>query len=263
MHERCAEVLFRRSHDAKGLGYLLMNRGVNRMNEGPWDAALADCDEASRMLEGAGYLIDAAIADMNAGVVLVRQGRTAEMLRRSVAIERTFRGLGWEEGIAYLDIGIAAAHGQRRELSEALTRLAHAEQVFMETHNVEFLGETRRQRALCQLYHGHHEEALTDLTAIDPAWFEADPVLEVSVSWLGGHAALQRGELARADVLLHRAADLAEARRLPFERARVAWSLEGWAEVASSDEGPRWREVRLDTFRKLDVTDALPALPIH
>lgn len=261
-HESCAEALFRRVGDQRGLGFLLLNRGVNRLNEGPWHLALADCGEAQNVLDRAGYLIDADLAAMNAGVVLVRQGRAQEALARSHHIARTFRGLGWPEGIAYLDLTVAAAHGQRGNLVEALARLERSERVFVGTRNLEFLGETRRQRALCLLYGRRPAEARQALDEIDPAWFELDPVLELGVSWLGGHAALQQRDLDRAGALLHQAFDFADRRRLLYDLARTAWSLEAWAELAASPEGTQWRSRRIEIFRELEVTEALPALPV-
>ena len=157
---------------------------------------------------------------------------------------------------------MAAAHGQRGEIDDALERLERSEQVFRQTHNLEFLGETHRQRALCLLYAGRTDEALDELATIDADWFELDPVLEVGVAWLAGHAALQAGDLTRAGELLHRAAAVAEQRRLPFDLARVAWSLEGWAELVDSDEIGQWRRVRHEIFTSLEVTADLPPLPI-
>ena len=260
-HQNVAEQLFRRVHDRKGLGFLLMNRGVNRMNEGPWSLALADCRESSEVLDEAGYLIDGAIAAMNGCVILVRQGHGDLARRHADKIARTFRGLGWPEGIAYLHLPLAAEDGQRGDIASALDRLADAEKVFVRTNNFEFLGETRRQRAICLLHQRRPDEATEALAGIDPAWFELDPALAVAVSWLGGHAALQRGELDAAGELLHRAEQLALSSRLPYDRARVAWSLEAWSDATRSSEREHWRSLREQIFHDLEVTESVPPLP--
>lgn len=260
-HQRAAEQLFRRVHDRKGLGFLLMNRGVNRMNEGPWAQALADCWESSEVLDEAGYLIDGAIAAMNGCVILVRQGHGDVARRHADKIARTFRGLGWPEGIAYLHLPLAADDGQRGDITSALRRLAEAEEVFVRTNNFEFLGETRRQRAICLLYQRRANEATDALAGIDPTWFELDPALEVAVSWLGGHAALQLGELAVAGDQLHCAEHFALSSRLPYDRARVAWSLEAWSDRTGSQERDDWRGLREQIFNDLEVVDSVPPLP--
>ncbi len=262
-HESCAEELFRRSGNPRGLGYLLLNRGVNRLNQGPWDLALDDCFEAQRVLDQAGYLIDAAIAEMNAGVVLTRQGRPEETLARAERIAMVFNGLGWPEGVAYLDVSVGAALAQQGLVDEALDRLQRAECVFETTKNTEFIGEARRQQAIALLYANHPERALETLLRIDPEWFDLDPVLEVGVLWLRGHAALQLRDDARGRTDLEEAFRRAEARKLPYDHAMVAWSLEQQSERAGDPaRAARWRTVRTDTFRSLDVGQNLPPLPI-
>jgi tetratricopeptide (TPR) repeat protein len=261
-HQACAEALFRRVGDARGLGVLLLNRGGNRILDGRWREALADCDEARVVLEGAGYLLDAAVAEMNANLIRVRRGEVDEALRRASVLTRTFRGLGWAEGVAYLDVTLAAAASLTVRHDEALRRLTEAEEVFERTHNTDFLGETRRQRALCHLRRRDPAQASAALDTIDPSWLAADPVLEVGVDWLGGHAAIQLGEFDRADVLLRRAARRAEERSLSYDLANVAWSLEQLAELTGADDGSQWRERRLELFASLEVGEALPPLPV-
>ena len=87
-------------------------------------------------------------------------------------------------------------------------------------------------------------------------------MLELGVSWLGGHAALQQRDLDRAGALLHQAFDFADRRRLLYDLARTAWSLEAWAELAASPERTQWRNRRIEIFRELEVTETLPALPV-
>jgi tetratricopeptide (TPR) repeat protein len=262
-HETCAELLFRRTNDPRGLGYLLLNRGVNRLNQGPWDLALHDCFEAQSVLDGAGYLIDGAIAEMNAGVVLTRQGRPEETVARAERIAMVFNGLGWPEGVAYLDVSVGAALAQQGRVEDALARLRRAEAVFVAKKNGEFIGEARRQQAVALLYARRPEQALEALEGIDPDWFDLDPVLEVGVLWLRGHVALQLGDEDQGRVDLEHALALAEERILPYDRAMIAWSLELQAERAADGvRALQWRTLRTELFTALGVNDSLPPLPI-
>ena len=72
----------------------------------------------------------------------------------------------------------------------------------------------------------------------------------------------QQRDLDRAGALLHQAFDFADRRRLLYDLARTAWSLEAWAELAASPEGTQWRSRRIEIFRELEVTETLPALPV-
>jgi tetratricopeptide (TPR) repeat protein len=261
-HERCAEALYRSVGDARGLGFLLLNRAANRFNDGRWIEGLAVNAEAADVLTQSGFLIDAALASLNDAVARARQGHGAEVLAAAAGIERTLRGLGWAEGVAYVDLPVAAVLGQQGEIERALARLDHAQAGFTETRNLEFLGETHRQRAICLLYARRPDDALVALRGIDPTWFDLDPVLEVGVAWLRGHAALQHGDIDSAATLLHDAAAVAERRSLPYELARVAWSLEAWAELAGSAELATWSHRRQRAFEHFAVTDDLPPLPV-
>ncbi len=262
-HESCAELLFRRTGDDRGLGVLLLNRGVNHLNEGPWDQALADCREAEEVLDRAGYLIDAALAAMNAGVVLIRQGRADVALARADHIAMVYNGLGWPEGLAYLNVSSGAGYAQLGRLDEAFACLDAAELVFESTNNFEFLGETRKQRALAMLLDRRSNDALAQVEQIDPAWFELDPALEVGVSWLRGHALMQLGDVETARSSLGNAWDIANGRGLVYDAAMTAWSLEMCAALRRDPvEAGRWRTIRAAGFEALRVSPDLPGLPV-
>ena len=255
-------MLYRTVGDARGLGFLLLNRAANRFNDGRWIEGLQVNTEAADVLTRSGFLIDAALASLNDAVARARQGHGAEVLAAAAPIERTLRRLGWAEGVAYVDLPVAAVLGQQGEIERALDRLDHAHARSTETRILEFLGETHRQRAICLLYARRPDDALVAVRAIVPAWFDLDPVLEVGVSWLRAHAALQRNDIDAAAVLLHDAAAVAERQSLPYELARVAWSLEAWAERAGSAELATWRDHRRSAFEHFAVTDGLPSLPV-
>jgi hypothetical protein len=174
-----------------------------------------------------------------------------------------FNGLGWPEGVAYLDVSVGAALAQLGHVDDALDQLRRAEEVFLATNNSEFIGEARRQQAIALLYARRPEPALETLLAIDPEWFELDPVLEVGVLWLRGHAALQLRDDDSGRVVLEEALRRAEDRSLPYDRAMIAWSLEQHFErTGGRSEAEIWRTMRTAAFHSLGVREGLPMLPV-
>ena len=194
------------------------NRGSHFLEEGQYDAALAELDIALRLADMTGFELWRGMSRVNRGEVLLAKGRIEEALADLEASRGIFRRLGSRfESYPLLHLG--DAHAERGE--SALARASYEESIALAEQSSDLQALVPARSGLARLLVADEPERAARLT--EQAVDEPSAIAHARALVAAGWVARAEGDPAGALDLARRAGEIGRARR---DHPGVAAALE-------------------------------------